>query len=314
MRLAMLSHHQCRRNALQLIEKVTQSQARPPKTPTAYFSNTSPPLSSSALASTNIQEHDCKHHSHEQITELVRTHFESQTPVLLRHAAQQLPATRNWTSWEYLEETAGFDTPCFAEIGGNYATTSADETRCHIRFGDYISYLRFFEERHGRRATNQETPPSVQELVYMAQNDLPLGLQKDIEIPSFCSQLGNGRLYSTMIWIGPHGCVSPFHFDPLDNCYIQIVGVKRIWLYPPHAAPYLYAGSGHQKKTEESLQANTSPVNPRDVDRQLYPLVSELPVALQAHLQPGDVLFMPRKWWHYVVTEETSVSVNQWWR
>ena len=33
---------------------------------------------------------------------------------------------------------------------------------------------------------------------------------------------------------------------------------------------------------------------------------------LRADLRPGDVLFIPEGWWHYVVTPVTSVSVSVW--
>ena len=29
-------------------------------------------------------------------------------------------------------------------------------------------------------------------------------------------------------------------------------------------------------------------------------------------LKPGDVLFVPKHWWHYVESQETSISVNTW--
>ena len=35
---------------------------------------------------------------------------------------------------------------------------------------------------------------------------------------------------------------------------------------------------------------------------------------IQVVLEPGDILFVPRHWWHYVesVGEKTTVSINTW--
>ena len=32
----------------------------------------------------------------------------------------------------------------------------------------------------------------------------------------------------------------------------------------------------------------------------------------QVTLDPGDVLFVPKKWWHYVQSLDTSISINTW--
>ena len=29
-------------------------------------------------------------------------------------------------------------------------------------------------------------------------------------------------------------------------------------------------------------------------------------------LEPGDVLFVPRQWWHFVKSLDTTISVNTW--
>jgi ribosomal protein L16 Arg81 hydroxylase len=140
----------------------------------------------------------------------------------------------------------------------------------------------------------------------MAQNDLIPGLETDIEIPAFCSELGEGKLYSVMIWLGPYGCLSPLHFDPLDNVLMQFVGTKRVLLYPP--GTQVYAG-------ELDTQTNTSPINfDGPLDLSLYPLLKDLPPALECTITPGDFVFIPKRWWHQVVTVETSASVNVWWR
>lgn len=41
-------------------------------------------------------------------------------------------------------------------------------------------------------------------------------------------------------------------------------------------------------------------------------MTSSLPSPLQVTLCPGDVLFIPKHWWHYVECTEPAVSVNTW--
>jgi hypothetical protein len=40
-----------------------------------------------------------------------------------------------------------------------------------------------------------------------------------------------------MLWMGPRHTVSPLHYDPLDNILMQIVGWKRVVLFPPDNYP-----------------------------------------------------------------------------
>lgn len=34
---------------------------------------------------------------------------------------------------------------------------------------------------------------------------------------------------------------------------------------------------------------------------------------MQCRLQPGQMLFIPRKWWHFVQSASSSLSVSYWW-
>lgn len=232
-------------------------------------------------------------------TKVLKPYFEEKQPVVLRGAVSNQPAVQLWKSWDHLEHKVNADTLCAVEIGGSYASSEKTE----IRFGDYISYLRFFEERHGR---SSPIAPPASDLVYLAQNDVADSLRSDFTVPSFTASLGYGHLYSVMMWIGPHGCVSPLHFDPLDNVLMQFVGVKRVLLYPPGTE--VYAGATKNQK-------NTSPHNPEESpDLDKFPLLANLPPAIDCHLLPGDALYIPQKWWHYVRTVETSLSINAWWR
>ena len=276
---------------------------------------------SSSLTTPEAVTEDEDLRSTTSITNMLKPYFEQQQPVILRGAVLNQPAIHLWKSWDYLNQQVNPNTMCSVEIGGSYNSGETAE----ICFGDYISYMRFFEERHGRRSSssrsndnditipnnNNNNNPAKSDLVYLAQNNVVGSLQSDFTIPPFTKSLGYGHLYSVMMWIGPYGCISPLHYDPLDNVLMQYVGIKRILLYPPDTE--LYAGVSHHHQHQQ--QPNTSPYNPEDPpDLMQFPQLATLPPALDCHLFPGDALYIPSKWWHYVRTVETSLSINAWWR
>ena len=287
----------------------------------------------------------------QRLATIVKPYYQSQQPLVVKGAFREAPATKLWSSWEYWERTvvnnnsndeseSESDPMVSVEIGGSYGTEGSE--RAEIPFSSYLQFLQLFEQRHGRegflpgdddkRATTKDIP--AQELVYMAQNDLLAALYKDVVVPDFCqtgsedttaegSRVGLGRLYSVMMWLGPRGCVSPLHYDPLDNCFLQHVGRKRVLLFDPAAN-----GAGWHYAGHEGQQSNTSPIDPEVLDamdldddaqttrlRLRYPLFfEEAPPRLECLLEPGDFLYIPAKWWHHVRSIDSSASVNVWWR
>lgn len=277
------------------------------------------------------------------LANVVRPFYNLQKPLVVRGVVESAPATTKWSSWDYWWQTFenhvggvhlddGNGTVMVSvEMGGSYG--SAQSERAEIPLQSYLQYLELFEERHGRTGSEQDSSTSLDiapsELVFMAQNDLPAPLHADIMIPAFCQhesmQVGLGRLYSTMLWLGPRGCVSPLHYDPLDNCLMQHVGRKRVVLYEPSptgttrtrdkndddsqdpAVTWHYAG-------HEGQQSNTSPVDVEAIDLIKYPLFRHAPKPFECILRPGDLLFIPSKWWHFVRSIDASASVNVWWR
>lgn len=254
---------------------------------------------SSAASTTPAQETD--YQADMSLTEAVRPNFDSKVPLVVRQAMVGSNALENWKTWSYFQEMLDQEALCHVEIGGNYSSSE----RTEIRVGDYLAYLEFFEERYGRISEQQQ--PSAQDLIYLAQNDIAPELNHDFDLPSIVNELGEGKLYSVMMWIGPYGCVSPLHYDPLDNAFLQFVGVKKVLMYPPGS----HVGAGL-----EGNQSNTSPINfeKQPLDLVQYPFLEDLPPAVECTLHPGDLLYIPKRWWHQVRTVETSVSINAWWR
>jgi hypothetical protein len=51
------------------------------------------------------------------------------------------------------------------------------------------------------------------------------------------------------------------------------------------------------------------PAFPPDAAR--YPLFQQAACA-EVHLEPGDMLYMPRRWWHWVTSFERNIAINVW--
>nr|XP_044624439.1 tRNA wybutosine-synthesizing protein 5 isoform X2 [Equus asinus] len=93
-----------------------------------------------------------------------------------------------------------------------------------------------------------------------------------------------------------------FISEVMDNVLIQVTGKKRVVLFSPRDAQYLYL-SGTKS---EVLNID----NP-DLDK--YPLFSKAR-RYECSLKAGDVLFIPALWFHNVISEEFGVGVNVFWR
>ncbi|XP_044037172.1 lysine-specific demethylase 8 isoform X2 [Siniperca chuatsi] len=118
----------------------------------------------------------------------------------------------------------------------------------------------------------------VKGLGYLAQHQLfdqiP-ELKEDIRLPDYCC-LGEGDEDNITVnaWFGPGGTVSPLHQDPQQNFLAQ--------------------------------------VEVENPDTERFPEFAKAPY-LECVLQPGDVLFIPVRHWHYVRSLELSFSVSFWW-
>jgi len=106
-------------------------------------------------------------------------------------------------------------------------------------------------------------------------------------------------------WFGPAGTVTPLHHDPKHNLLVQVVGRKFVRLFAPEHSAALYPHS-------EAMLCNSSQVDVRCPDHARFPAFGAAPF-MDAELGPGDALFIPRGWWHYVVALTSSFSVSHWW-
>jgi lysine-specific demethylase 8 len=108
------------------------------------------------------------------------------------------------------------------------------------------------------------------------------------------------------LWFGPAHTVTPVHFDSAHNLLAQIHGRKKVLLLPPAQSRCLYYPClrlGH---------VNYSPVDVEAPDFDRFPLFKQA-TPLEVLLEPGEILFIPVRWWHFVRAFEPTISLNFWW-
>ncbi|XP_005095742.2 HSPB1-associated protein 1 [Aplysia californica] len=119
--------------------------------------------------------------------------------------------------------------------------------------------------------------------------------------------LGNFDGKDSTIWLSSEGANTPGHQDTYGfNLVTQLVGRKLWILFPPEDTRYLYATRVPYEESSVFTQVN--------VRRPIVELNPEFqkshPVVIVLH--PGQTLYVPRHWWHYVESLDPAISVNVW--
>ena len=128
-------------------------------------------------------------------------------------------------------------------------------------------------------------------------------LRSEIAEPPYC----RGRIaMKTNLWVGARGTASDIHYDMTHNFVAQIEGRRRVTLFAPDDAPNLYP---YPRRT---LNWHHARVRLEQADLHAYPRFADArPIELE--LAAGEMLWVPRGWWHRFEALEPSIAVNFFW-
>jgi hypothetical protein len=130
-------------------------------------------------------------------------------------------------------------------------------------------------------------------------------LTKDLPVPSILSGL---PVREGNLWMGFDGVVTPLHFDTRDNVLGILSGQKRLWLFAPEETPHVYPHPvrGDGEETDSQLDLTR-------MDLERFPLLARARFH-EVVLKPGELLFIPAGWWHFVQSSgPANTAVNFWW-
>jgi hypothetical protein len=220
--------------------------------------------------------------------EFFEQYYFQNRPVIITGAFDFWPARTQW-NFDYFRERCG---DCEVEVqfgresDANYEVNQPKLKRM-MRFADYVDLV----ERSG--PTND---------FYMTANNTShnraalAALWSDV--PAIGEYLDAGSPDTGFFWMGPAGTKTPFHHDLTNNFMAQVIGRKQIKLVPLSDTPHM---------------ANTlhcfSQVDGGAIDYERFPSMRHAHL-MECTLEPGELLFLPIGWWHYVEGLDASVTMT----
>lgn len=220
--------------------------------------------------------------------EFVRDYIQPSLPVILTGVMQDWPARRRW-SLEWLASEFGDRLVTVGDTQGGRLVIdrSSGIVQREMALGDYIERL-------------ASGDPGCYLLSSLAER-LP-ELLADLR---FDALVAKASWRSLRIWISAPATRAALHHDLPENFLAQLTGRKRIILiHRRHGRNVYRHGLFHGAPNFCAVDAE----NPDYVRFPRFRGVERITV----DLEPGEILYIPRLWWHQIHSLDLSISVNQW--
>lgn len=206
-------------------------------------------------------------------------------PVVLKDFVKSDSACWSKWSYEYFKELTG---EAMVNVYGRENESmdrAASAPVDKMTFGSYLDLIK--------------KEPTTLRLFLFNLMKLKPELLEDIEY----NDLTGGKVirWLPLMFFGGEGSCTRNHFDiDMSHVFIsQFQGIKRIWLFPNDMSDLLY-----------KLPFNFHGiVNVKYDDSKEYPALNYIK-GFEAVIHPGETLFMPAGWYHYIQYETEGYSIS----
>ncbi|KAI5242687.1 Clavaminate synthase-like protein [Aureobasidium subglaciale] len=227
------------------------------------------------------------------------------TPMIIKGAIDDWPAiadqNRRWSDPSYLlKATLGGRRLVPVELGRTY--TDDGWSQRIMTFSEYM-------KSHLLQSKQEKTG-------YLAQHDLFAqipNLSDDTSIPDYCyteppvSELLTSGIAEILdeplrnAWLGPAGTIKTTYLYPrgIDDTGVNMDNTSHIDI---SLAKRLYTSDSESKVDDEAKQQFEAQ----------YPSFNKAQ-CVEGVLGPGECLYIPTGWWHYIESLSTSFSMSFWW-
>lgn len=204
-------------------------------------------------------------------------------PVIFTDLIDSWPATEKWTIDYFKSEYGDLNVPVYSpkmsEAGKSYM-----EPEKEIPFKEYLEII-------------EAGPTQLRMFLFNIFRHAP-EMCEDIRTPEIMDGFYNNFPF---MFFGGEGSYVALHYDiDLSHVFLnQFYGRKRVVLFPPEESRYLY----HHPFTVASY------IDVNNPDYEKYPALKQVE-GYDCIINPGETLFMPSGFWHYVEYLDGGFSIS----
>jgi hypothetical protein len=117
------------------------------------------------------------------------------------------------------------------------------------------------------------------------------------------------RIHNANFWLGAGNNNTLLHYDAWDSVLLLGMGEKEFVVFPDTESPRMYQYSAFNFKALVEGRVLHSKIRPLSVQK-AYQEKLRKAKGFRGTVKPGDVMFVPAGFWHFVESTGTNVAIN----